>query len=78
MRQQVLLDTGPLVALINRRDRFHQWVKTEWEQIESPLLTCEAVITEASFNKILKYCTFIINEKLDSLLIQKTHYNNPT
>ncbi|AFY89205.1 type II toxin-antitoxin system VapC family toxin [Chroococcidiopsis thermalis] len=49
MRQQVLLDTGPLVALVNRRDRFHQWVKTEWEQIEPPLLTCEAVITEASF-----------------------------
>ncbi|WP_250122470.1 PIN domain-containing protein [Chroococcidiopsis sp. CCMEE 29] len=49
MRQQVLLDTGPLVALVNRRDRFHQWVKTEWMQIEPPLLTCEAVITEASF-----------------------------
>lgn len=49
MRQQVLLDTGPLIALVNRRDRFHQWVKIEWEQIESPLLTCEAVITEASF-----------------------------
>lgn len=49
MRQQVLLDTGPLVALVNRRDRFHSWVKTEWAQIEPPLLTCEAVITEASF-----------------------------
>jgi len=49
VRQQVLLNTGPLVALVNRRDQFHQWVKTEWEQIEPPLLTCEAVITEASF-----------------------------
>lgn len=49
MRQQVLLDTGPLVALVNRRDRFHQWVKTEWKQIEPPLLTCEAVITETCF-----------------------------
>ncbi len=49
MRQQVLLDTGPLVALVNRRDRFQQWVRTEWNQIEPPLLTCEAVITEASF-----------------------------
>jgi len=49
VRQQVLLDTGPLVALVNRRDQFHQWAKTEWEQIEPPLLTCEAVITEASF-----------------------------
>ena len=49
MRQQVLLDTGPLVALVNRRDRFHGWVRTEWKQIKPPLLTCEAVITEASF-----------------------------
>jgi len=49
VRQQVLLDTGPLVALVNRRDRFQQWVRTEWNQIEPPLLTCEAVITEASF-----------------------------
>lgn len=49
MRQQVLLDTGPLVAAVNRRDRFHQWSKTEWEQIAPPLLTCEAVITEACF-----------------------------
>ncbi len=49
MRQQVLLDTGSLVALVNQRDQFHQWVKTEWEQIAPPLLTCEAVITEASF-----------------------------
>jgi len=49
VRKQVLLDTGPLVASINRRDRFHQWVQIEWKQIEPPLLTCEAVITEASF-----------------------------
>jgi predicted nucleic acid-binding protein len=44
-----LLDTGPLVAFINRRDQFHRWARVEWEQTEPPLLTCEAVITEAYF-----------------------------
>lgn len=29
MRQQVILDTGSLVAFINRRDRFHDRVAAE-------------------------------------------------
>ncbi len=49
MRQQVLLDTGPLVASLDRRDYFHSWVTTELTTIEPPLLTCEAVISEACF-----------------------------
>lgn len=49
MRRQVLIDTGPLVALINRRDKFHSWITAEWNQIEPPILTCEAVLVEACF-----------------------------
>jgi predicted nucleic acid-binding protein len=49
MRQQILLDTGALVALIDRRDHYHSWVKTELATIEPPLLSCEAVISEAWF-----------------------------
>jgi uncharacterized protein len=49
MKQAVLLDTGPLVALINRREQFHKWVTNQFVQIEPPLLTCEAVVTEACF-----------------------------
>ncbi|WP_354636361.1 pilus assembly protein [Planktothricoides raciborskii] len=49
MKRQVMLDAGPLVALIDRNDRFHNWAKQEWSQIEHPLLTCEAVITESCF-----------------------------
>lgn len=49
MYRQVLLDTGPLVALLNRRDSCHEWAKLQWKQIEPPLLTCEAVIAEACF-----------------------------
>jgi predicted nucleic acid-binding protein len=46
---QVLLDTGPLIALIDRNDQHHAWVKAQFDQIVPPLLTCEAVLTEACF-----------------------------
>ena len=49
MRKQVLLDTGPLVASINRRDRFHEWAKMQLAHISPPMLTCEAVIAESCF-----------------------------
>lgn len=39
MRRCVLLDTGPLVAVINRRDQFHSWVTTQWANIEPPFMT---------------------------------------
>ena len=49
MRKDVILDTGPLVALLNRRDRHHPWAKDQWAKIAPPLLTCEAVLAEACF-----------------------------
>jgi len=45
----VVIDTGPLVALLNRRDRFHRWVRDVLERVEPPIFTCEPVITEACF-----------------------------
>ena len=47
--RNVVLDTGPLVAFIDRRDRYHPWAVAQWNQIEVPLLTCESVISEAVF-----------------------------
>jgi predicted nucleic acid-binding protein len=49
MLYQVIVDTGILVALIDRRDCYHPWVKEQLTQIAPPLLTCEAVISEAWF-----------------------------
>lgn len=49
MRQSVLLDTGPFVASINRRDQFHEWTKAQLAQMEPPLFTCEAVLAESCF-----------------------------
>ena len=49
MKENVLLDTGPLVAFLNRRDRYHNWALEHWDQIQPSMLTCEAVISEACF-----------------------------
>ena len=49
MSPRVLLDTGPLVALLNRRDRFHPWAKARMSELASPLFTCEPVLAEACF-----------------------------
>jgi predicted nucleic acid-binding protein len=49
MKPRILLDTGPLVAFLNRRDRFHGWALDEMNQVEPPLWSCEAVLSEACF-----------------------------
>lgn len=47
--KKILTDTGPLVALLDRRDRYHEWAKTQVAGIDPPLYTCEAVLSEACF-----------------------------
>jgi len=47
--KRIIVDTGPLVALLNRRDHHHQWSREVLGALEPPLLTCEAVIAEACF-----------------------------
>ena len=44
-----IVDTGPLVALLNKRESHHEWVKARLRDTAAPLLTCEAVIAEAAF-----------------------------
>ena len=45
----VLADTGPIVAYLNRRDRHHAWAVEVFQQLRPPLLTCEAVLSEAVY-----------------------------
>jgi len=49
MLKRVILDTGVLVAVLDRSDNYHNWAIQQWEKVAKPLLTCEAVITESCF-----------------------------
>ncbi|MBA3341597.1 MAG: PIN domain-containing protein [Gemmatimonadaceae bacterium] len=46
---RIVIDTGPVVALLNRRDRHHAWVRDVLDTVEPPIFTCEAVVSEACF-----------------------------
>ena len=51
--KRFVLDTGPLVALLRKRDPHHAWAKQTLSRLTSstslPLATCEAVLVEACF-----------------------------
>jgi uncharacterized protein len=49
MKRHILLDTGPLVAVLNKEDAHHAWAIDQWARVTPPLLTCEAVLSEACF-----------------------------
>lgn len=46
---RIIVDTGPVVALLNRRDRHHAWVREVLDTVDPPVFTCEAVVSEACF-----------------------------
>jgi predicted nucleic acid-binding protein len=44
-----IVDTGPLVALLDRSDRHHAWAVEVFSGVTQGLVTCEAVIAETLF-----------------------------
>lgn len=45
----VIVDTGPLVALLGAADRYHAWAAEQFRRVHTPLYSCEAVLTETAF-----------------------------
>lgn len=45
----ILIDTGPLVAMLNRQERHHHWVCEQLSVLKPPFYTCESVISETCF-----------------------------
>jgi len=46
MRGNALIDTGAILALLDRKDRWHTVCVDAFRQLRLPLLTSEAVLTE--------------------------------
>ena len=42
-----ILDTGPLVAFLDRAEQHYRWVAERAEEVDTPLLVCEPVLAEA-------------------------------
>lgn len=78
--ERVILDTGPLVALLDAGDSAHDWTILQFRKITGPLLTCEPVLAEAMYllrslrpaqEKILEWvergallCPFVLSEEV--------------
>jgi len=46
--ETLLIDTGPLVALLDRSDEHHEWTCEQLSHLSGPLVTCEGAISEAT------------------------------
>jgi predicted nucleic acid-binding protein len=49
MTRAAIVDTGPLVAALDRRDAAHGWVGEQLKALAPPLLVCEPVLTEVAY-----------------------------
>jgi len=49
MAPSVVVDTGPILATLDASEAHHGWALARLEELRPPLLTCEAVLTEAAF-----------------------------
>ena len=48
-RPEIIVDTGPLIALLRRGEAAFDWVAKQFQVFTPPFATCEAVLTEAFF-----------------------------
>ena len=45
----ILLDTGVIVALLDRSEKFHRQCAEAVRKLDAPLITCEAVMAESCY-----------------------------
>ncbi len=64
MRQRFILDTGPLVALINRREQFHHWTKEQFSYELDGGNTGLASQMSNNAKELLNYFSVLVGGKL--------------
>lgn len=65
LRKRILVDTGPIVAILNPGDSYHQICVETSSAIDGPLFTCWPVITEAAY--LLAYSPSAVQRLLNSI-----------
>ncbi len=47
--KKIIVDTGPLTAFLNKKDKYHEWTLYQFSHLNPPFFTCEPVISEVCF-----------------------------
>ena len=92
MNRSIILDTGVLIAFLMPKDKFHAWAVSQFSQITAPVITNEAVITEACFLaqrihqgqettlKLIKQrhitISFILNQEVEAIKTLMQRYDS--
>jgi uncharacterized protein len=90
--ERVIIDTGSLVALLNKNDQYHEWANRQLASLTMPFTTCDAVMVEAWYllrtephlqEKLLRLFTerriiisFDLSAEIDNVVALIQRYSN--